>query len=123
MSTEATFDDHVIATVHDKDGKDKSGKAINEYCLFGQCQECAKDTNCDEGEVCNGLGDPKLDQLLPESAVAAAGWGQARRRGLRMGTTQKRTEPRTASTVPSSRWWLSVRPSPLRCLVQRVRSN
>lgn len=33
--------------------KDKSGKAINEYCLFGQCQECAKDTHCGAGERCN----------------------------------------------------------------------
>jgi peptidoglycan-associated lipoprotein len=25
---------------------------IDEFCVFGQCQECAKDTNCDEGERC-----------------------------------------------------------------------
>lgn len=25
---------------------------IDELCVMGKCQECAKDTNCDEGEVC-----------------------------------------------------------------------
>lgn len=33
--------------------KDKDGKAINEYCLFGQCQQCAKDSHCAAGEKCN----------------------------------------------------------------------
>jgi peptidoglycan-associated lipoprotein len=33
--------------------KDKSGKAIVEYCLFGQCAQCAKDENCAAGEHCN----------------------------------------------------------------------
>lgn len=33
--------------------KDKEGKAINEYCLFGQCQQCAKDSHCQAGERCN----------------------------------------------------------------------
>jgi peptidoglycan-associated lipoprotein len=36
---------------HCKKGKD--GKAINEYCLFGQCQQCAKDSHCTAGEKCN----------------------------------------------------------------------
>jgi peptidoglycan-associated lipoprotein len=33
--------------------KDKAGKAINEYCLFGQCQQCAKDAHCGAGQKCN----------------------------------------------------------------------
>ena len=33
--------------------KDKGGKDINEYCLFGQCQQCAKDSHCKSGEKCN----------------------------------------------------------------------
>jgi peptidoglycan-associated lipoprotein len=40
----------------DNDGqckKNKDGAEVNEYCLLGQCQECAKDTHCDAGERCN----------------------------------------------------------------------
>lgn len=33
--------------------KDKKGKAISEHCLFGQCQQCAKDAHCKPGEKCN----------------------------------------------------------------------
>lgn len=33
--------------------KGKDGAVINEYCLLGQCQECAKDSQCDAGETCN----------------------------------------------------------------------
>ncbi|HEY1101640.1 MAG TPA: OmpA family protein [Myxococcota bacterium] len=33
--------------------KNKDGAAIEEYCLLGQCQECAKDSHCDAGERCN----------------------------------------------------------------------
>jgi peptidoglycan-associated lipoprotein len=33
--------------------KNKEGKAINEYCLFGQCQQCAKDNHCPSGMKCN----------------------------------------------------------------------
>ncbi len=33
--------------------KSGDGKAINEYCLFGQCQQCAKDTQCGAGQKCN----------------------------------------------------------------------
>lgn len=33
--------------------KDKDGKAIDQYCLFGKCQECAKDAQCEDGERCN----------------------------------------------------------------------
>jgi peptidoglycan-associated lipoprotein len=33
--------------------KDKDGKAVDQYCLFGQCQECAKDSHCEDGERCN----------------------------------------------------------------------
>lgn len=33
--------------------KNKDGKAINEYCLFGQCQQCAKDSHCGAGQRCN----------------------------------------------------------------------
>ncbi len=33
--------------------KNKDGKAINEYCLFGKCQQCAKDSHCAAGERCN----------------------------------------------------------------------
>lgn len=33
--------------------KDKNGKAINEHCLFGQCQQCAKDSHCANGQKCN----------------------------------------------------------------------
>lgn len=33
--------------------KDKNGKAINEHCLFGQCQQCAKDSHCSGGQKCN----------------------------------------------------------------------
>ncbi len=33
--------------------KDKGGKAINEHCLFGQCQQCAKDSHCAAGQKCN----------------------------------------------------------------------
>jgi peptidoglycan-associated lipoprotein len=33
--------------------KNKDGAEINEYCLLGQCQECAKDSHCDAGESCN----------------------------------------------------------------------
>jgi peptidoglycan-associated lipoprotein len=33
--------------------KNKEGKEINEYCLFGQCQQCAKDSHCASGEKCN----------------------------------------------------------------------
>lgn len=33
--------------------KDKAGKAINEHCLFGQCQQCAKDSHCAAGQKCN----------------------------------------------------------------------
>ncbi|HEY4220853.1 MAG TPA: peptidoglycan-associated lipoprotein Pal [Myxococcota bacterium] len=32
--------------------KDAKGNAINQYCLFGQCQECAKDNNCAAGMKC-----------------------------------------------------------------------
>lgn len=31
----------------------KDGKSINEYCLFGQCQQCAKDSQCGDGMKCN----------------------------------------------------------------------
>ncbi len=31
----------------------KDGKTINEYCLFGQCQQCAKDSQCGDGKRCN----------------------------------------------------------------------
>ena len=33
--------------------KKKDGKAINEYCLFGQCQQCAKDAQCGADQRCN----------------------------------------------------------------------
>ena len=33
--------------------KGKDGKAINEFCLFGQCQQCAKDSQCAAGEKCS----------------------------------------------------------------------
>ena len=33
--------------------KGKDGEAIAEYCLFGQCQQCAKDSQCADGEKCN----------------------------------------------------------------------
>jgi peptidoglycan-associated lipoprotein len=33
--------------------KNKDGKAINEYCLFGQCQQCAKDSHCGAGQKCS----------------------------------------------------------------------
>ena len=33
--------------------KDKGGKALNQHCLFGKCQECAKDTHCGVGSKCN----------------------------------------------------------------------
>jgi peptidoglycan-associated lipoprotein len=33
--------------------KNKDGSAINEYCVFGQCQECAKDVHCGAGKSCN----------------------------------------------------------------------
>ena len=33
--------------------KSKDGKEINEYCLFGQCQECAKDAQCGADQKCN----------------------------------------------------------------------
>ncbi|MBM4282276.1 MAG: OmpA family protein [Deltaproteobacteria bacterium] len=32
--------------------KTKDGGAIDEYCLFGQCQECAKDAHCGAGREC-----------------------------------------------------------------------
>jgi peptidoglycan-associated lipoprotein len=32
--------------------KSKDGSAIDEYCLFGQCQECAKDAHCGAGKQC-----------------------------------------------------------------------
>ena len=32
--------------------KSKDGSAIDEYCLFGQCQECAKDAHCGAGKKC-----------------------------------------------------------------------
>jgi peptidoglycan-associated lipoprotein len=32
--------------------KTKDGAAINEYCVFGQCQECAKDAQCGAGKQC-----------------------------------------------------------------------
>jgi peptidoglycan-associated lipoprotein len=32
--------------------KSKDGQAIDEYCLFGQCQECAKDSHCGAGKQC-----------------------------------------------------------------------
>ncbi len=31
----------------------KDGKAVSEYCLFGQCQQCAKDAQCGVGQRCN----------------------------------------------------------------------
>ena len=33
--------------------KDAKGAAVNMYCLFGQCQECAKDSHCGAGQKCN----------------------------------------------------------------------
>lgn len=33
--------------------KNKDGKSVNEYCLFGQCQQCAKDAHCAAGSRCN----------------------------------------------------------------------
>ncbi|MDP2345146.1 MAG: OmpA family protein [Deltaproteobacteria bacterium] len=33
--------------------KNKEDKAINEYCLFGKCQECAKDAQCGADQKCN----------------------------------------------------------------------
>ena len=33
--------------------KTADGKAVNEFCVFGQCQQCAKDANCAAGEHCN----------------------------------------------------------------------
>jgi peptidoglycan-associated lipoprotein len=33
--------------------KNKDGQTINEFCVFGQCQECAKDSQCAAGERCN----------------------------------------------------------------------
>lgn len=33
--------------------KNKDGGAVDEYCLLGQCQECAKDSHCGAGESCN----------------------------------------------------------------------
>jgi peptidoglycan-associated lipoprotein len=33
--------------------KNKDGAAVDEYCLLGQCQECAKDSHCGAGETCN----------------------------------------------------------------------
>lgn len=33
--------------------KDKAGAAVNEYCLFGECQQCARDSHCATGETCN----------------------------------------------------------------------
>lgn len=33
--------------------KDGKGKAVNEFCLFGQCQQCAKDSHCAAGEKCS----------------------------------------------------------------------
>jgi peptidoglycan-associated lipoprotein len=38
-------------TVKGKDGDEKEVK-IDEFCVFGKCQECAKDTHCDSGEKC-----------------------------------------------------------------------
>jgi peptidoglycan-associated lipoprotein len=32
--------------------KSKDGADIHEYCLFGQCQECAKDAHCGAGRQC-----------------------------------------------------------------------
>jgi peptidoglycan-associated lipoprotein len=32
--------------------EDKDGNDISEYCLFGQCQECAKDSHCKNGKKC-----------------------------------------------------------------------
>lgn len=33
--------------------KNKDGGEVEEYCLLGQCQECAKDSHCGAGERCN----------------------------------------------------------------------
>jgi peptidoglycan-associated lipoprotein len=33
--------------------KNKDGAAVDEYCLLGQCQECAKDSHCGAGETCS----------------------------------------------------------------------
>lgn len=33
--------------------KDKAGADVNEYCLFGECQQCAQDAHCASGERCN----------------------------------------------------------------------
>jgi peptidoglycan-associated lipoprotein len=33
--------------------KNKDGGEVDEYCLLGQCQECAKDSHCGAGESCN----------------------------------------------------------------------
>jgi peptidoglycan-associated lipoprotein len=33
--------------------KNKDGSAVDEYCVFGQCQECAKDSHCGAGSTCN----------------------------------------------------------------------
>jgi peptidoglycan-associated lipoprotein len=32
--------------------KDKDGNEKSEHCLFGQCQECAKDSHCKAGKSC-----------------------------------------------------------------------
>jgi peptidoglycan-associated lipoprotein len=32
--------------------KDKDGNEKSEHCLFGQCQECAKDSHCKGGKTC-----------------------------------------------------------------------
>ena len=33
--------------------KNQDGATIEEFCLFGQCQECAKDSHCGAGATCN----------------------------------------------------------------------
>ncbi len=37
---------------NDHCAKDSDGKEISEVCVFGQCQECGKDTDCTDGKVC-----------------------------------------------------------------------
>ncbi len=50
--------------------KDKAGKEIAQYCLFGQCQECAKDAQCKTGFKCNR---GRCDKACTDDAACGVG--------------------------------------------------
>ena len=56
--------------------KTQDGKDTNEYCLFGQCQQCAKDAQCGVDQKCNNGRCEKTcatDDQCDEGNICSAG--------------------------------------------------